>query len=740
MFLYKKTAVLLLSILTLGIFIGQGVCAQGYIDEDFLDNLHTNAAGMLKESNAAFNVQTIPSKWDNESAVIIGYSRSVLFDRKSSGGFFTRRERSLYFFEKTRFRVRVNDNNSVESLSTIYFRYGSKEDGFIARIIKPGDTAVNIDLKTAVAVEKGSSIPEFFQSFFDKVAYSEYQYYKVPIANLEPGDILEYVTNTKSRLDVTSSGYVEFEPAYEVCSKEYPVMHNEIIIETDDKSYFKSLSLNGAPTFKKESTSESGFFRYVFADKDRNVEKDVNFVSPFLQYPFVKFQVIYSNNEQAKGILIGAKGELKSSFTKQELSKKAWEDYELVSNQYMSPNLSVQMFVNLCWAELVKLGAKDMSQKQYINTAYYYLRNKIVFMSNYMSDKQFAFIFGSLLYQKDIKSEIIITTSNNIGLLKQALFDQEIRYIIKAGDKLYFNATDYSNPDELMESLLDNESLIISKPEKKTGAQEIKEFKLPGTKADENSSNFAIRVVLTDDMKSIKVRRISNYTGIAKTKSISSALKYTPYMIEDYKNFGGEDPSMKMKGKQAEEYQSSVRTIKDEYKKQKPDFVKDALGSEFNRRVNDAKFTLTTDGRTEKTKVLTFSEEFELPDFVRKAGKKYLVNLPALIGSQLQIKDEERTRQHDINVRFPKKYSWTIEFKVPAGYKAEGLAELNQAVDNETGGFSIKAMEDNGFVKLKIEKVYKVQNVSKTKWNDMLAFLDAAYASTFKYILITPAK
>jgi hypothetical protein len=740
MYLYKKIVVLFLSILTLGIFIGQSASAQGYIDEDFLDNLHNNAAGMLKESNAAFNVQAVPSKWEKESAVIIGYSRSVLFDRKSSGGFFTRRERSLYFFEKTRFRVRVNDNNSVESLSTIYFRYGSKEDGFIARIIKAGDTAVEIDLKNAVAVESGSPIPQFFQSFFDKVAYSEYQYYKVPIANLEPGDILEYVTNTKSRLDVTASGYVEFEPAYEVCSKEYPIMHNEIIIETDDKSYFKSLSLNGAPTFRKESTSESGFFRYVFADKDRNVEMDVNFVSPFLQYPFVKFQVIYSNNEQAKGVLIGAKGELKSSFTREELAKKAWEDYEMVSNQLMSQNMTVQMFVNACWSELVKLGAKDLQQKQYINTAYYYLRNKIVFMSNYMSDKQFAFIFGSLLFQKDIKSEIIITTANNIGLLKQALFDQEIRYIIKVGDKFYFNATDYSNPDELMESLLDNESLIIAKPEKKTGVQEIKEFKLPGTKSDENSSHYAIRVLLTDDMKSVMVRRISSYTGISKAKSSNSALKYTPFMFDDYKNYGGEDPTIKMKGKQADEYQSSVRTIKDEYKKQKPDFVKESLASEYHRRVNNAKFTLTTDGRTEKKNVLSFSEEFEFPDFVRKAGKKYLVNLTALMGPQLQIKDEERIRQHDIDVRYPKKYSWAIEFKIPAGYKAEGLTELNKSVDNETGGFSIKAKEENGLIKLDIEKVYKVKNVSKTKWNDMLAFIDAAYASTFKYILLTPAK
>lgn len=734
-----RTGVSILLVL-LCLYIAPVASAQSYIDEDFLDNLYANAAGMLKESNPSFNTETVPAKWDKESAVIIGYSRSVLFDRKSSGGFFSRRERSLYFFEKTRFRIRLNDNNSVNAFSAIYFRYGSKEDGFIARIIKAGDTAVTIDLKSAVAVERSAGIPEFFQSFFDQVAYSEYQYYKVPIANLEPGDILEYVTTTKSRLDVTGSGYVEFNPIFEVCSKDYPMMHNEIVIETDDKSFFKSLSLNGAPTFKKEGSTESGFFKYVFRDKDREVEKDVNFVSPYLQYPFVKFQVIYSNSETVKGALIGQKGELKTSFTREELAKKAWEDYEMVSEVPLTNSYTVQTFINVCWAELVKLGAKDMSEKQYINTAYYFLRNRVVFMRDYLSDKKFAYIFGSLLFQKNIKSEIVITTANHAGTLKQTLFDQEIRYMIKLGDKLYFNVTDYSNPGEQLESLLDNEALIIAKPEKKTGKQEIKEYKLPGTTSDNNSSTYTIRAVLSDDMKNLMVRRVSNYIGIAKARASSSALKFVPYMFDDYKNYGGEDPTIKMKGREADEYQNSVRTIKDEYKKAKPDYVKEALESEYKRRVNNAKFTLTNDGRTEKKNVLTFSEEFELPDYMRKAGKKYLINLNALIGPQLQIKAEERDRKHDIDVRYPKKFTWTIEFKIPTGYKAEGLAELNQSVDNETGAFIMKAKEENGLVVINIEKAYKQKNVSKTKWKDMLAFLDAAYASTFKYILLTPNK
>ncbi|PZR03814.1 MAG: hypothetical protein DI539_25965, partial [Flavobacterium psychrophilum] len=186
LYISRSGIAVFLIVLCLG--FAPSLMAQSYIDEDFLDNLENNARFMLKEPAPAFAEVNIPSKWEKESAVVIGFSRNVLFDRKSSGGFFTRRERSLYFFEKIRLRIKLNDNNSVKALSEIYFRYGSKEDGFIARIIKPGDTATNIDLKSAVAVEAGTDIPEYFQSFFDQVAGSGYNYYKVPVPNLEPGD------------------------------------------------------------------------------------------------------------------------------------------------------------------------------------------------------------------------------------------------------------------------------------------------------------------------------------------------------------------------------------------------------------------------------------------------------------------------------------------------------------------------------------------------------------------------
>jgi hypothetical protein len=145
-----------------------------------------------------------------------------------------------------------------------------------------------------------------------------------------------------------------------------------------------------------------------------------------------------------------------------------------------------------------------------------------------------------------------------------------------------------------------------------------------------------------------------------------------------------------------------------------------------------------TDGRSRAKNILCVKEGFELSNSVRKAGKKYLINLAGLTGSQLQIKKEERDRKIDIDVRYPRTLTWTINFKIPDGYTAKGLSEMNRTIDNETGSFLMDAKEENGEVVIHITKLYKQKNVSREKWNEMLAFIDAAYNSSFNYILLIP--
>ncbi len=713
--------------------------AQNIIDEDFLDVIEKNAAPLWQQSAPQFTTNTTPDKYTKESAVIIGFKRELSIDKKSKAGFLTKGERSLLFYENIRFKVKLNDKNAVNAFTEFYFRYSDKEDGFSAKVYKNNGGSSNVNLSDAVRVESSSSVPEFFKSFFDQEVGGGNRYYKVAIPDLEPGDVLEYVTITNSKLDVRGNGVVQFSPQYELCSKKYPILFNQIAIETDDKSYFKALSKNGAPVFKKEAAVNSEFFRYVFTDNDRPTEKDVNFINAYRQQPFTKFQVIYSNKEDVKGVLIGTKGEIKSGFTKEELAKRAWDDYAQ-TGEYFLGGTNVQAYVNSIWADLKKLGAKDWTEKEYIKNVYYRLRNMVMYRDSYLSDQTAAYLFGSLLFQRDIKSDLIITVSNAIGELKDVLFDSEIRYVTRVGKDYYFNFTDHSNPGELVESLLASEAYIIQEPEKKTGNQSIQPVKLPDALAEQNTALYEINAILNPDLNTLTISRTTTYKGISKNRNIADALKYTTYMISDYKNYNGNNPTENMREREEEEYNKMLRTLKERYAEDKPKFVKQELQNEFSKKVTYKNFSIASDGRTPKTTDLKYSEEFELQGMVRKAGKKLLINVPGLVGSQLQFKKEERTRNTDIDVSYARALGWKINFKIPEGYTLEGLPELATNISNEIGTYSCTASQANGTATIEIRKIYKQAAFSKTKWNDMLAFVDAAFNTSFKNVLLKPVK
>ena len=135
-----------------------------------------------------------------------------------------------------------------------------------------------------------------------------------------------------------------------------------------------------------------------------------------------------------------------------------------------------------------------------------------------------------------------------------------------------------------------------------------------------------------------------------------------------------------------------------------------------------------------------YKESFQVGDKIRKAGKKLLINLPGLMGGQLQIRNEERIRTFDIDVRYPRKLKWQMNLTIPAGYTVEGIEGLKVNVDNETGSFTSSAILNGNVLTVDIQKVYKQKNIPKEKWPLMLEFVDAAYNFSHKLILLKPVK
>jgi hypothetical protein len=705
---------------------------QEIIDEDFIDILSQNAKELLNEQDADFATNTIPDKWVDESVVGIGYKKHILFDKKRSG--LLGGKENLVLLEKKRMKVKLIDKRSVESFSELYFRYSSKFDGFGAVIYKPDGTKKEIALTKAVSIEDNDNVPEFFKSFFDQNVSNRNEYYKVPVADLLPGDILEFVSQTSSTLNVKKTPYYQFDPQYELCQKGMPIMTHKIIIETDNNSFITARSINGAPDFQQSTNGD--FNVYSWTDKNRDRLKDVNFINEYMVLPLVKFQITYTDGREIKSLFAGTKGQMKSKFEVNEIGKKAAANYSGVGNTWVyGASTSVDNIAGMLWGKIKANGGKDVVDDEFIKMAYYYIRHTQVFSNYYYSDKQFCYLFSTLLSQRKMNYDIIVSTPNNLTTPNDLLFESELSWCVRVKDKYIFKPTEHSNLFDIDEGMINNDGFKLPLGRE----QAVENVKIIDTRVDNNKSLFQLNVSVDSSLKWLKVDRTSAYNGIQKEKNSYAALRFTTYMFSDSRTFNGPDDFENVPEKYMQQVFQQKKAITDEFKERKPEYQKEQAERDLEADVQYKEFTMVNEGRSFKKPELMFKESFMVSDKIRKAGKKLLINLPGLMGGQLQIRKEEReARSFDIDVRYPRKLKWQINLTVPAGYAVEGVEGLNTKVDNETGAFNSEAVVKDGVLTITIEKIYKQKNITKEKWPQMLEFVDAAYNFTHKLILLKP--
>jgi len=145
---------------------------------------------------------------------------------------------------------------------------------------------------------------------------------------------------------------------------------------------------------------------------------------------------------------------------------------------------------------------------------------------------------------------------------------------------------------------------------------------------------------------------------------------------------------------------------------------------------------LNSDGRNWKKQELSFTNKYELTDMLSFAGQNLLINVPGLIGEQLYVNREERNREVDAFMGFPRSLRNIINFTIPDGYKVVGLNNLNINIDNETGTFAVMATVEGNQLSILVKKRYKQMIVKKENWGKLLQFLDAAFTFSQKKILL----
>jgi hypothetical protein len=695
-----------------------------------------NMTAVWAEADADFNNGTVPEKWAGFSGVILAQKTKFVFDKDSRGD-------KLNVFETCRRKIKLLDKGAVSTYSEFYFRKGHVNDGFGLHIIKPDGQIDTVSLSTAVLVEDLSDVPSLFTPYFDKQrtikdnSKSANVYFKLAVANLEPGDIIDYCYTVYNDNDVSRMSSLEFDPIYYLCHREYPVVSQKFAISTDEKSYVNSKSLNGAPEFVESNAN--GYRQFNWEDRNREKLKDTRWVNSYLVLPMVKFQIIYSKKDDAEDLFISNRGELKTAITPEELARKVNRIYEKMDasggRKVTQDNIIANYTTSLLSGTeyyLRKGEAYDLNDEEFIKRVYYITRHLYGIYDKQLGSQYFAYVMLEKLKKKNIPAELIVTTSNSVTDMKDVIFGTELEWLVRAKGRYLFNFNSNSNPYDLKDDFLENQAFVITLGKAPTATP----VTLPATKAEDNLAATTMAVSLENNFEHLTVESTTGYKGITKDDNDGPVLAYTNVYDVDYLSYYGEDELDALPEKKREEVDRLLRAKREEFKKRKPEYMKSQLQSDFANVVKYESFTMVTDGRTFNKQELKYNEKFVLGDMVRRAGNHFLLNLPALMGGQTQVKPEDRTRLYDIDVRNPRTLLWDISVAIPAGYTIKGLADLNMNVENETGQFATQATIEGNTLKLSIKKVYRQTRIKKDNFAQMLAFIDAAYNFSQRRILL----
>ena len=707
--------------ISLLLFISSSLIAQddeGTFSPSKLESIAKNMKTIWDDGDADFTITATPEKWKDESGIIIAQKTKFAFDKDAN---------KLAVYEITHRRIKLNDRDAVNSYSSIYFRIGSAYDGAGIKVIKSNGTVQDVSLRNAVYIEDNSDVPSTFtpyigkaSTYFDK-SKSRVIFYKIAVPDLDPGDIIDYGTIFYDDNTVKKMNYIEFDPIYFVCTREYPVLSQKFEIDSDNNSFVNSKSTMGAPLFKETGNTNAD---YTWEDRNREKLKDTRWVNSYVELPMVKFQIVFSKTESRADLFIGDRGELKQNISPEELAKK-------MNNLYN--RLDGSSYYALAKAFLKQIGYADMREDDFIQKTYYILRHMSHFRGNGYSSELFASCLTQCLDLRKIPYDLVVTSPGNLTKPENIIFRTEPEWMVRVKGKYIFNATVFSNPYDFKEEFLNTPAYIISLGKNPTATP----VTLPSSTPDENITTNTIDASMDTSGRNMVIVHQKAVTGLSKQFYNVEGLVYTTALDDDHRSYGGEDDMRAgMKGTYLESYEDKLRERKKEDKTRKLEYMKKSLEDDYDNISNYTEFTLNADGRTWRKQELNYTNKFELADMVKVAGDNLLVSVPGLIGDQLFVSQDQRKREADAYMSFPRSLRNVINFTIPTGYKVVGINNLNINIDNEVGTFAVLASVDGNKLNLLVKKIYKQTTIKKENWPKMLEMLDAAFNFSQKKILL----
>jgi hypothetical protein len=640
----------------------------------------------------------VPEKWNNESAVILALQRQYIGDMatKMSGLNVNR-----VYVEKLNihFRIKLLDKAAVENFSEISFDNKRIRTNLFGRsssysmigikVIKSNGAENEVDLANAVTTDAGSRK--------DK---------KIPIPNLEAGDILDYFLAIKdASLSMPNFGDED------LLEQKYPIVSNIITYQIPTEFNLYSNAFNNAPNFTKTFKDRDKI--YEIKDEMRDKAPDLLWDFEYRTAPHIRYKI-------------------SSDFSKPDTKTTA----ERILDSYAYNNSKIDYMVDFMEGNF----KKEKDQRKIVYELCYLLNNpiykKVYFNTEqgepisptYTPDLYFQ-LLNKYFTKYKIPHELMIVSNRHYGNFADLINLNTCDFMIKVNTTppLYISRpSPFSIANEVPYIFDGMQAVTKSFSQTETARDKT----LDVSKDEDNSTETRLSISLnTDDNTKLDIKR--NVIAKGHSKDYHQYAVFTNYdYLKEY-----DQPKYQV------ESSHRLKELIKEYNTEKSKFeqrvvqdyndrdtrLKDYLERELDVKIFDYKnLKVKSIGMWHTSPDTEYSDEFTVENISKKAGPNLILSVGHFIEKQTEVKEEDKKRTRDVYMVYPRSFFYEMSLNIPEGYTVEGLENLNKKIETDLGGFISSATIDESTLIIKTKKYYSVNYCKADQWPKIVTFLDAA--------------
>lgn len=683
----------------------------------------------------AFEVTTVPEKYNNESAVII--ARSVEVSNSASRKFkmtsmFGGSVKQYQYFTSLRERILIKDKSALEEYSTLNYKKLSDNTVRISlyKLLKTSKTYIGAKIfkSSGKVIEINPSEEEVLTKNKSKDKEG-----KIAIPDLQVGDILDYYIYIE---EVVEGDKDPVGPHAYFLADDYPILNYHVKYILDRKSGADVMSLNGAKEIA-ETTNEDKDIILEFTEKDLPRINNTLWTSLMRQIPYH----IIRYGFPGPGMIAKAGEVNRGPFTtkyKSDLKLYLYSKLSAVDktvrgtmeeyfggkkNMKDLPHDSIvnYLFNYYRWQQFGSFSNMDVSNRRNANTVNWF---------------NIAISFTEILRLYNIKADIVIAGNRYAERLKDVFGAGDFHLFVRVNSNskfkwICFNSF-FVDAGKLGAIYQGEDALILTKEgsgvfSRFSGSETA--IELPVSQSDENVLAENIKVSFnSSNMQLLNIDRTSSYTGYMKLSSQVNLM-----LAEDVE--AGLAGLIKKKAstdklaefKKEKQRAAEIQTALDNERLKQKDYFKDEIKGQYDQEPKELlSFKITNNGLSYDSPAFEYTETFTMTDFVKKAGNNFILDAGRLMGAYKKIEGKDTVRTLDVYMPSARQLNYEISIAVPDGYTVKGIEEMNKKLETDVASFVSAAKLDGNQVNITVHRTYNNNFEPAANWPKVLAAMNAA--------------